>query len=59
MCKAAPALFNPELSDDSGVPQQLEYHSGSVSGDIFWEQVTLGNFGIGYQAMGMLSVELS
>lgn len=58
VCKSAPALFDASLSDDSGVPQSLAYHSGSVTGDIYWEQVTLGNFGIGYQAMGESSFQL-
>lgn len=29
---------------------QFAYHSGEVSGEVYWEQVQLGGFGIGYQA---------
>lgn len=28
---------------------QFSYHTGQVSGEVYWEQVMLGGFGIGYQ----------
>ena len=30
----------------------FKYQMGEVSGGVFWEQVQLGGFGIGYQAFG-------
>ncbi|BEJ17922.1 hypothetical protein CspHIS471_0701990 [Cutaneotrichosporon sp. HIS471] len=50
-CKEAPALFNDTHSLDSDTPLGLDFHVGSVGGNIMWEQVTVGEFGIGYQAM--------
>lgn len=50
-CRDAPALFNDTHSLNSDTPLEIEYHSGSISGNIMWEQVTVGEFGIGYQAM--------
>ncbi|CAK9782412.1 acid protease [Cutaneotrichosporon oleaginosum] len=50
-CMDAPALFNDTHSLDSDTPLGIDYHSGSIRGNIMWEQVTVGQFGIGYQAM--------
>jgi hypothetical protein len=50
-CRDAPALFNDTHSLNSDTPLEIEYHSGSINGNIMWEQVTVGEFGIGYQAM--------
>lgn len=50
-CQTAPALFNDTHSLDSDTPLGLDFQVGSVSGNIMWEQVTIGEFGIGYQAM--------
>ncbi|EIW67855.1 hypothetical protein TREMEDRAFT_39997 [Tremella mesenterica DSM 1558] len=49
-CASAPALFNTSLSLDSGQSVNWTYESGAVSGEIFWEEMALGNFTIGYQA---------
>lgn len=43
-------LFDDTQSLDSGVDVSINYQSGSVDGDIYWEQLTLGSFQIGYQA---------
>lgn len=43
-------LFDDSQSLDSGVDVSINYQSGSVDGDIYWEQLTLGSFQIGYQA---------
>lgn len=43
-------MFDPSASIDSGVPANLTYQRGDVDGDIMWEEVQLGQFGIGYQA---------
>ena len=51
-CRAA-NLFDPRASIGSGVGTNLTYHSGSVSGEIMWEAVTLSTFSIAYQAFGM------
>lgn len=50
-CDDAPALFNNTHSLESDTNAHLDYQVGSVSGEIVWEQVTVGDFGIGYQAM--------
>ena len=49
-CTSAPALFNASQSLDAGVGASLAYQAGSISGEIYWEEVELGSFGIGYQA---------
>lgn len=49
-CDSAPRLFNASGSIDSGVSADLTYQRGTASGDIMWEEVELGTFGIGYQA---------
>lgn len=49
-CKSAPARYDTSQSIDSGNQANLTYQSGSISGEIFWEEVVLGGFGIGYQA---------
>ncbi|ORY31937.1 aspartic peptidase domain-containing protein [Naematelia encephala] len=49
-CTSAPSLFDPSQSLDSGVAANMTYQSGSISGEIYWEEVQLGSFGIGYQA---------
>lgn len=43
-------LFDDSQSLDSGEEVSINYQSGSVAGDIFWEQLTLDTFQIGYQA---------
>lgn len=43
-------LFDDSQSLDSGVEANFTYQSGSIAGDIYWEQLTLGSFQIGYQA---------
>lgn len=43
-------LFDDSQSLDSGVNANFTYQSGSIAGDIYWEQLTLGSFQIGYQA---------
>lgn len=43
-------LFDDSDSLDSGEEVSINYQSGSVSGDIYWEQMTLDTFQIGYQA---------
>lgn len=55
-CKAAPRLFNHSASLDADIGLKFNYLAGSVSGEIYWEQVTLGNFSIGYQSFGELAV---
>lgn len=47
-------LFDDTQSLDSGVDVSINYQSGSVEGDIFWEQLTMGSFQIGYQAFSKL-----
>ncbi|KAK4683562.1 hypothetical protein P7C73_g6681, partial [Tremellales sp. Uapishka_1] len=49
-CKSAPALFDASQSLDSGVNATLAFQEGSVAGDIYWEEIDIGGFGIGYQA---------
>ncbi|OCF59967.1 hypothetical protein L486_02640 [Kwoniella mangroviensis CBS 10435] len=49
-CQSAPALFNATESLDSGISADLTYQSGAVDGDIYWEEIQVGDFGIGYQA---------
>jgi hypothetical protein len=49
-CDSAPALFNASLSLDANTDMEFKYQMGEVSGDVYWEQVQLGGFGIGYQA---------
>ncbi|WWC57905.1 uncharacterized protein I303_100440 [Kwoniella dejecticola CBS 10117] len=49
-CQSASNLFNVTQSLDSGVSADITYQSGSVDGDIYWEEITVGDFGIGYQA---------
>ena len=48
-------LFDDSQSLDSDEEVSINYQSGSVSGDIFWEQVTLDTFQIGYQAFSKSS----
>jgi hypothetical protein len=43
-------LFDDSESLDSGEEVSINYQSGSVSGDVYWEQMTLETFQIGYQA---------
>ena len=43
-------LFDDDQSLDSGVAANFSYQSGAIAGDIYWEQLTLGSFQIGYQA---------
>ena len=43
-------MFNHSASLDADIDIKLDYLVGSVSGEIYWEQVTLGNFSIGYQS---------
>ena len=50
-CKSTSQLFNASQSLDSGSSASLTFQSGSASGEIYWEEITLGNFTIGYQAM--------
>lgn len=50
-CETAPMLFNDSRSLSSETDAHLSYQVGSVDGEIMWEQVTVGDFGIGYQAM--------
>lgn len=47
-------LFDDEQSLDSGVAANFSYQSGDIAGDIYWEQLTLGSFQIGYQAFSEL-----
>ncbi|WVR03361.1 hypothetical protein IAU60_000352 [Kwoniella sp. DSM 27419] len=49
-CRAAGSLFDVSQSLDSGVSANITYQSGAVSGDIYWEEINVGDFGIGYQA---------
>ncbi|WWC85607.1 uncharacterized protein L201_000471 [Kwoniella dendrophila CBS 6074] len=49
-CQSAPSLFDISQSLDSGVPADITYQSGSVNGEIYWEEISVGDFGIGYQA---------
>ncbi|KAL7418968.1 hypothetical protein Q5752_006652 [Cryptotrichosporon argae] len=49
-CTSAPALINVTASVDSGSSANLTFQSGSASGEIYWEEVQVGTFGIGYQA---------
>lgn len=49
-CRTAPNLFNASESLDSGFETDFQYHRGEVSGNVYWEQIQLGGFGIGYQA---------
>jgi len=43
-------LFNGTESLDAGVEVDLSYQAGEVSGEVYWEEVAIGEFGIGYQA---------
>ena len=43
-------LFDDNQSLDSGVAANFSYQSGDVAGEIYWEQLTIGSFQIGYQA---------
>jgi len=45
-------LFNTSLSLDAGTAIDLPYFSGSVDGEVYWDQVALGPFGITFQAFG-------
>lgn len=58
-CISAPALFNASASLDSDTTTSLTYHSGSVSGEVYWEEIELGGFGIGYQAFREFAQDLS
>ena len=63
-CETAPALFNASLSLNAETEMEFKYQMGEVSGGVYWEQVQLGGFGIGYQAFGgltepLLSLELT
>jgi hypothetical protein len=49
-CTSAPQLFNGTESLDAGVEVDLSYQAGEVSGEVYWEEVAIGEFGIGYQA---------
>lgn len=49
-CAQSKMLFDDSNCLDSGVDVSINYQSGSVEGEIFWEQLTLGSFQIGYQA---------
>ncbi|WVW81569.1 hypothetical protein I302_103564 [Kwoniella bestiolae CBS 10118] len=49
-CQTAPSLFNASQSLQSGVSADITYQSGSVDGNIYWEEIQVGDFGIGYQA---------
>ncbi|RSH79075.1 uncharacterized protein EHS24_002007 [Apiotrichum porosum] len=49
-CKGAPYLYNGTDSLDTDMSLALKFQTGTVSGEIMWEQVTFGSFGIGYQA---------
>ena len=55
-CAAAPALFDGSDSIDSGSSASMQYQSGSVSGDIYWEEMTLAGFQIPYQALSESTV---
>ncbi|WRT63430.1 uncharacterized protein IL334_000335 [Kwoniella shivajii] len=55
-CESANSLFNASQSLDSGVSANVQYQSGEVDGEIYWEEVTVGDFGIGYQAFIAASV---
>ncbi|PVF94933.1 hypothetical protein CPB86DRAFT_876073 [Serendipita vermifera] len=53
-CRDSPALYSPSESDTSIPTTQSfsnNYLSGSVSGSIYWEQVTLGSYTILHQAL--------
>jgi hypothetical protein len=43
-------LFDDSQSLDSGEAASINYQSGSVSGEIYWEQLAVQTFQIGYQA---------
>ncbi|WVQ93869.1 hypothetical protein IAU59_000947 [Kwoniella sp. CBS 9459] len=49
-CQGAPKLYNISQSLDAGVSADIQYQSGAVSGDIYWEEISVGDFGIGFQA---------
>ncbi|OCF34987.1 hypothetical protein I316_03534 [Kwoniella heveanensis BCC8398] len=49
-CQSAPKLYNISQSLESGVSADITYQSGAVSGDIYWEEIGVGDFGIGFQA---------
>ncbi|WVQ80478.1 hypothetical protein IAT38_002583 [Cryptococcus sp. DSM 104549] len=50
VCNQATSLYNANQSLDSGVETNITYQTGAVDGRIYWEEVLLGGFGIGYQA---------
>ncbi|KAK8845361.1 hypothetical protein IAR55_006074 [Kwoniella newhampshirensis] len=50
VCESALSLFDPSQSLDSGVATNITYQSGAIGGEIYWEEVALGDFGIGFQA---------
>ncbi|ODO01903.1 hypothetical protein L198_02632 [Cryptococcus wingfieldii CBS 7118] len=49
-CNSAPTLFNEDLSLDSDTTANITYQTGAVDGTIYWEQLNVGDFSIGYQA---------
>ncbi|KAL1412088.1 hypothetical protein Q8F55_003085 [Vanrija albida] len=49
-CKSASVLYNTTQSMDTETQIGLNYQTGSVAGNVFWEQVTFGSFSIGWQA---------
>ncbi|ODN97025.1 hypothetical protein I350_08003 [Cryptococcus amylolentus CBS 6273] len=49
-CNSAPTLFNEDLSLDSDTTANITYETGAVDGTIYWEQLNVGDFSIGYQA---------
>ncbi|WVF66245.1 hypothetical protein IAT40_000985 [Kwoniella sp. CBS 6097] len=49
-CQGVPNLYNISQSLESGVSADIQYQSGAVGGDIYWEEIGVGDFGIGFQA---------
>ncbi|WWD22304.1 hypothetical protein CI109_106795 [Kwoniella shandongensis] len=50
ICDSAPSLFDASQSLESGIQANITYQSGAVDGEIYWEEVALADFGIGFQA---------
>lgn len=51
-CDGQVTLFDPSDSISSGEEATFNYAIGKVSGEIVWDEVSIGGFDVGYQAFG-------
>nr|ODN86690.1 hypothetical protein L203_03938 [Cryptococcus depauperatus CBS 7841] len=49
-CVAAPFLYNQDHSLSSDIYTNITYQSGQVNGMVYWEEIDLAGFRIGFQA---------